>query len=120
MAKQVKVATPNKPTPQPVTPTSPKPGGVKPAKAHAHGTTCARCNKHPPTIRAICSTCDYELQKMHWSIEYALFRKVTYMPDPAEAKWFSAEENYGTAMRKPPTPTYRKVNAPRHEAAMIL
>lgn len=104
--KQVKVAKPNSPKPQPVKPSPTKPATVKTPKAHAlHGHKCARCKHSEPVVRNLCATCDLQLQDMHWNIEYTLFRRTFYLPEPEAAmpplSWLKAN---GYEVSKPPKP----------------
>jgi hypothetical protein len=123
--KQGKVAKPEKTKPEPVKPETTKPESIKPLKADSsHGPNCVRCNcditEASGSVRAVCSACDLTLQEMHWNIEHALFRKVTYMPEAGEASWF-VENGFGKAICKPPTPRRRnffKRHAPSEAMAL--
>lgn len=111
--KQVKVAKPEKPTPNPVKPEPTKPVTVKPAKAHRQ--CCIRCDKsiteESGIVRKVCSACDLDLQTMHWRIEHSLHNKVTYMPERSDedcsAEWFANEPTTKDFIRKLAPPRYR-------------
>lgn len=81
------------------------------AKPHKH---CVRCDcaitEHSGVVRMLCSSCDFDLQTMHWQVEYRLFGKPTYMPEafgePQSAAWFRAN-GYDDFLSKPFAPKRR-------------
>lgn len=103
--KNTKPIKPTPAKPQPVKPTTTKPQTVKPIKAEGSGGNCIRCNSNPAASRAVCATCDYNLQQMHFALEYFFDGKVRYMPEDGEAKWFTAE--YGSRISKPYPPKFK-------------
>lgn len=115
MAGPITVPSPKPIKPKPIKPKPITPKPITPIKAHGSTTThCIRCKTgitaETGVVRKVCSPCDLELQTMHWEVEYALYRKVTYMPEPAgedfSAKWYE-DNGYSAVMRKPPRP-YRR------------
>lgn len=71
---------------------------------------CIRCELKPIEFRALCSDCDFQLQTMHYSIEYRLDGKIKYMPegpsDEFSPQWF-VKNGYGNRLTKPWAPKRR-------------
>lgn len=63
-------------------------------------TSCARCNA-PFTetggqVRALCTSCDYRLQELHYNSEYALYGKNYYAcsPEGTSVDWLRKHPKY--------------------------
>lgn len=109
--RQVNVPKPKTVKPSPITPKPITPKPVTPIKAYTN-THCPRCSVEITAgtgrVRALCSSCDLELQAGHHAVEWSLFDRIVYMPEKGEAQWF--KDNYGRVLAKPEGPSKRDHN----------
>lgn len=117
--KKIKVQKPERVKPAPVKPMPTKPISVKPVKAESAGH-CVRCSceldESSGVVRAVCSSCDLELQGMHWKAEYSIYGKTMYISDRAAQKAASD----GHSVYKAPPPKRRDFFRPPVNEALVL